>query len=123
MKFFCRILLMSLLFLVQPQDTRADDISLLRHTGMVTMVNFGTDNCLPCRMMKPVIKKLKSKFDKKASILFINIEQHRETAFKYGIKTVPVQIFYDQDGREVFRHVGYFDYESSLEQFRKLNVD
>ncbi|MBU0729603.1 MAG: thioredoxin family protein [Proteobacteria bacterium] len=105
-----------------PAATQADDIALLVNTDKVTMVNFGSEKCLPCRMMTPVINKLKKEYAGKASILYIDIYENRNIARKYGISTVPTQIFYDKQGLEVFRHIGFFDHENSWAQLEKLGV-
>jgi len=27
---------------------------------------------------------------------------------RFGVRTIPLQVFFDRDGKEVFRHVGVF---------------
>jgi len=90
--------------------------------GMVTMLDLGADKCIPCKMMAPVIKELKKAYAGRASIIFIDVWKHREQARRFGIRGIPTQIFYDQDGREVERHVGYLGKENIRQMFEKLGV-
>jgi len=48
--------------------------------------------------------------------------EHPNEAPKYGIRGIPTQIFYDKDGKETFRHSGFFDKKSIVEQLVKLGV-
>jgi len=90
--------------------------------GMVTMVDIGAKKCIPCKMMAPIMEELEKEYKGKASILFIDVWEHPNEAPKYGIRGIPTQIFYDKDGKETFRHTGFFDKKSIVEQLVKLGV-
>jgi len=36
--------------------------------------------------------------------------------------TIPTQIFLDKDGREVFRHIGYFPYEEIVKILEEMSI-
>jgi thioredoxin 1 len=91
--------------------------------GMVTMLDLGAHKCIPCKMMAPILKKLKKEYEAKASIVFIDVWQHREQAQKYGIRAIPTQIFFDKKGKEVYRHEGFFSEEAIIRQLAKMGVD
>jgi len=90
--------------------------------GLVTMVDLGAHKCVPCKMMAPIIKELKKEYTGRASIIFIDVWEHREQAKRFGIRGIPTQIFYDKEGKEVGRHVGYLDKKSIVATFEKLGV-
>lgn len=90
--------------------------------GMVTMVDIGAKKCIPCKMMAPIMEELEKEYKGKASILFIDVWEHPKEAPKYGIRTIPTQIFYDKEGKEVFRHVGFMDKKSIVAMLEKLGV-
>jgi thioredoxin 1 len=73
-------------------------------------------------MMAPIIEELEKEYKGKASILFIDVWEFPNEGQKYGIKSIPTQIFYDKDGKETFRHSGFFDKKSIVEQLVKLGV-
>lgn len=90
--------------------------------GMVTMVDIGAHSCVPCKMMTPIIEALSKEYEGRAAIAFIDVWQHREQADRYGIRAIPTQIFYDAQGREQYRHVGFLDRESIVEKLTELGV-
>jgi len=90
--------------------------------GMVTMLDLGADKCIPCKMMAPIIEELKKEFDGIAAITFIDVWKNPAEAKKYGIRGIPTQIFYDEDGKEAGRHMGFLDKKSILEIFAKLGA-
>ena len=90
--------------------------------GMVTMLDLGATSCIPCKMMAPIIEELKKEYEGRASIVFIDVWKYREEAPKYGISAIPTQIFFDKDGKEAYRHVGFFDKKSIIEALERLGV-
>ena len=91
--------------------------------GMVTMVDIGAATCIPCKMMAPILEKLDKEYSGKASIIFIDVRYHRETAISLGARGIPTQIFYDKKGNEVYRHLGYMSEDAIIAQFKKMGVD
>ena len=91
--------------------------------GMVTMVDIGAKACIPCKMMIPVIESLSEEYAGRAAIVFIDVWKNPNEPQKFGIKTIPTQIFYDKDGKEVMRHEGYFEKESIVKILAKLGVE
>ena len=77
--------------------------------GKVTMVDLGAKACIPCKMMQPVLAAIEAKYADRASILFIDVWEHRDEPKKYGLRAIPTQIFYDKTGKEVSRHEGFLD--------------
>jgi thioredoxin 1 len=59
-------------------------------------------------MMAPILENLKAKYKGKLNVLFVHVRERQVLGAKYGIQTIPVQAFFDKDGNEVFRHVGFF---------------
>lgn len=74
----------------------------------VTLVDLGADSCVPCKMMAPIIEKLKEEYKGKAAVLFIDVWKSPDQGKKYGIQAIPTQIVYDKTGRERYRHVGFW---------------
>ncbi|MCK8603666.1 thioredoxin family protein [Syntrophobacteraceae bacterium DRH4] len=91
--------------------------------GMVTMLDIGATECIPCKMMAPIMEELEKEYHGKAAIVFIDVWKHREQGPKYGIRAIPTQIFYDKEGKEVYRHEGFMDKESIVAELRKLGVE
>ena len=90
--------------------------------GLVTMLDLGATKCVPCKMMAPIIEELKKEYAGRASIIFIDVWEHRDQAERFGIRGIPTQIFFDKDGKEVGRHVGFMDKPSIVGLFDQLGV-
>ncbi len=90
--------------------------------GMVTMLDLGAHKCIPCKMMAPILEKLRGQYKGKASIIFIDVWKHREQAMKYGVRAIPTQIFFDKSGKEISRHVGFMSEEAIVGQLKKMGV-
>lgn len=91
--------------------------------GMVTMIDLGATECIPCKMMAPILDKLKKTYDGRAAIVFIDVWQDQSQAKKYGLRAIPTQIFFDENGREVTRHIGFMSEEAIVDQLKKMGVN
>ena len=124
-KFTIFLILSSLAALLGPPETLADveKFSDLPLKGMVTMIDLGAKKCIPCKMMAPILVKMEKQFEGKAAIVFIDVWEHNEQARRFGIRAIPTQIFFNGDGKEVFRHVGFMDEKSIIKQLKKMGVE
>jgi len=82
-----------------------------RLSGKPSLVDFGSDGCTPCEMMTPVLESLTKEYEGKMNVLFVHVRKEQILAARYGVQSIPVQVFFDKDGKEVFRHVGFFPKE------------
>ncbi len=87
------------------------------------MVDLGAKKCVPCKMMAPILEKLEPAYEGKAAIVFIDVWENREQAPRFKIRAIPTQIFFDKKGKEVFRHVGFLDEKSIVEQLTQMGVE
>ena len=114
-----------ILTLVVPGVSYAEadvDFDALPVKGMVTMIDLGAQKCIPCKMMAPIIEKMEKKYDGKAAIVFIDVWENPEQARRFGIRGIPTQIFYDDNGKEVARHVGFMPEEKIVKTLSQLGV-
>lgn len=87
------------------------------------MVDLGAGKCIPCKMMKPILDDLKANYADHFTTVFIDVWENREAGKQYGIEVIPTQIFYDAEGKELFRHVGFYGKEEILGKWKELGVD
>lgn len=90
--------------------------------GRVTMIDLGATECIPCKMMAPIVEELKLEYAGKAEIVFIDVWKDPPQAQKFGVQAIPTQIFFDANGREVFRHTGFLDKRAIVEILTRLGV-
>ena len=98
------------------------DFNSLPVKGMVTLIDLGATECIPCKMMAPVMKKVEADYQGKAAIVFIDVWKNREQAPKYKIRAIPTQVFYDVSGAEVFRHEGFMSEKDIVAQLTKMGI-
>jgi len=79
-----------------------------RASGRASLVDFGSTGCVPCDMMAPILETLREKYKDKVNVLFIHVGEEPILASRYGVQSIPIQIFFDKSGKEFFRHVGFF---------------
>jgi thioredoxin 1 len=72
--------------------------------------------------MAPIMEELEKEYKGRAAILFIDVWKYRDEGRKYGVRTIPTQIFYDRDGKEIMRHQGFLDKKSIVAELEKLGV-
>ena len=87
------------------------------------LLDLGAGKCIPCKMMFPVLDELKKEYAGKLEVEFIDVWVNPDAAKPYGIEVIPTQIFYNADGKELFRHVGFFAKEDILAKWKELGVD
>jgi thioredoxin 1 len=90
--------------------------------GMVTMIDLGATSCIPCKMMAPIMEKVEKDYKGKAAIVFIDVWRHKEQASRFGILAIPTQVFFNEEGKEVFRHVGFMPEKDIVAQLNKMGV-
>ena len=79
----------------------------------VTFIELGSVNCIPCKMMQPVMKNIEKKYDSQVKVIFYDVwtQEQKPYAEKYGIKLIPTQVFLDENGKEFHRHEGFYPEE------------
>lgn len=87
------------------------------------LIDLGADKCIPCKMMAPILEELKDNYANRFTTEFIDVWKNPDEGKKHGVEMIPTQIFYDAQGTELFRHVGFFGKEDILAKWKELGVD
>lgn len=76
----------------------------------VTFIEFGSVSCIPCRQMQIVMKSVEAKYSKDVKVIFYDVwtDEGKPFGIKYGISAIPTQLFFDENGKQYFRHEGFF---------------
>jgi len=93
---------------VQAALAKDNPVDKARASGRASLVDFGSTGCVPCDMMAPILETLREKYKDKVNVLFIHVGEEPILASRYGVQSIPIQIFFDKTGKEFFRHVGFF---------------
>jgi thioredoxin 1 len=100
----------------------AEDFLNVPTKGTVTMIDLGAKKCIPCKMMAPILVKLEKAYKGKADIVFIDVWENKQPTQRFKIRAIPTQIFFNAQGKEVYRHVGFLDEKSIIKQMTKMGV-
>ncbi|MGD9161605.1 MAG: thioredoxin family protein [Desulfobacteraceae bacterium] len=91
--------------------------------GMVTMIDLGRETCTQCKMMVPILEKLEKEYKGKATIVFINLLEDPEQQYRFNLKALPTQIFFNAEGKEIYRHTGFMGEKAITDQLKKMGVE
>ncbi|MDH4196174.1 MAG: thioredoxin family protein [Candidatus Aminicenantes bacterium] len=100
--------------------TNSLDLDFSKHK--VTFIELGADRCIPCKAMQPIMKEIAAEFAGKIQVVFYDVWKDPEPARKYKIQLIPTQVFMDQKGNEIFRHVGFFSKEEILKMLLEKGI-
>ena len=86
-------------------------------------MKLGSDKCIPCRKMNPIIKELAAEQDGRAVFLALDVYQNRELAGKYSVRLIPTIIFFDKHGKARARKEGFMDKMQLLRAIDELGLN
>ena len=99
----------------EPKKGGAESKPVPKH--LPKLLDLGADKCIPCKMMKPILDELTKDYKGRLEVEFIDVWKKSDASKKYKIRSIPTQIFYDENGEEFLRHVGFFSKEDILKTF------
>ncbi|MFT5874193.1 MAG: thioredoxin 1 [Clostridium sp.] len=91
--------------------------------GKPMLVDLGASTCIPCKQMVPVLAQVKEIYIGKVVVNIIDVYDNPESADKYKVRVIPTQIFLDKNGKEVFRHEGFFSKEDIVKVFKGMGIE
>ncbi len=109
---------------VKEQDAlmRDNPVDKARAAGIPIIVDFGALGCFACKQMEPVLEALRKKYENKAQVLFINVNEEPILAARYGVTGIPTQIFFDKDGKETRRHTGVLSMQEMEAELKAMGI-
>ena len=72
------------------------EVEVLKSPVLV-LVDFWAAWCAPCRMLAPVVEQIAEKYEGKAKVLKLNVDENTLTSGKYNIKGIPTLLLF-KDG-------------------------
>lgn len=103
-----------------PPSAPAPEVEIAK--ALPKLVNLGADKCIPCKQMVPVRNALTAEYAGQLEVTFIDVWADREAGEKHRIRIIPTQIILDAEGRELFRHEGYWPKEEIVARFHALGI-
>ncbi len=95
-----------------------NEINELLADSLPVVVDYTATWCGPCRVISPFIDQLAEEYEGRAKVFKIDLDQNKENAKKYGIRSIPAVLIFK--GGEVVEHlVGKANYETFKEALEK----
>ncbi len=112
----------TVIFICSSALAEKDSQKIVPVKGMVTMVDLGAKKCIPCKMMSPILVKLGKDYKGRAAIIFLDVWEDSAPAKRFGLRAIPTQIFFDKQGKEVYRHEGFMSEKDIIKKLSEMGV-
>lgn len=90
--------------------------------GLPRLLELGSTTCQPCKMMEHVLEELSRKYSSQLVIEFSDVTKDPSIGEKFKIKLIPTQIFLSAEGKELFRHEGFFPEQEIVAKWLELGI-
>ena len=82
-------------FLLTTSNLNLDKLKLY---GLPILIDFGADECIPCKQMAPVLEKLNKEWQGKVIVKFVDVWKYPDAAAGFPLQVIPTQFFFDAHG-------------------------
>ena len=91
---------------------------------LVTFVELGSVRCIHCKMMQPIMKDIEKDYAGQVKVVFHDVWTAAGEPFAqdFKIRVIPTQVFLDKEGKEYFRHEGFFPKEELIKILKQKGV-
>ena len=93
-----------------------------RRSGKPSLVDFGGGGCGSCDPMTPLLQDLTRWYAQQCSFVFVSVSEDPLLAERYGVQMAPVQLFFNAQGQEVYRHLGVFARSGVMARLAEIGV-
>lgn len=89
------------------QHLKTEEFDAAVEAAPLAMVDFWAVWCGPCQMLGPVMEDLAGRYEGKALVAKVNVDEEPELARRFGVMNIPTVVFL-KNGREFDRKVGAY---------------
>lgn len=79
--------------------TEQIDLEVLSAYKLPMILDFGSDDCIPCKEMAPVLKKMNAQMQGKAIIRFVDVWKYTNGADGFPVQVIPTQVLINADSK------------------------
>jgi thioredoxin 1 len=105
-----------------PESNTEEEFKKALTGGKPVLVDFGANNCVPCRQMRPILKELGQEYAGKAEVLVIDVYKYQNLAKDYKVALIPTLVFFDAKGKEIFRQMGAMEKDKIAAKLKEIGV-
>lgn len=81
-----------------PLKITKTDLESIKAYGIPTVIDFGSDSCIPCKQMAPVLETLNKEWQGKAAVQFMDVWKYTDGVSDFPVSVIPTQVFFNADG-------------------------
>lgn len=85
------------------------------------LVDFWAPWCGPCKMLAPFVASTAEKYEGKAKVCKINVDEQPELAMQFRVSGIPTLLVF-KEGQEVKRSVGYIQESEIADMLTEAGV-
>ena len=106
------------------EKTATSDTTETADSIKVTFIEIGSENCIPCKKMEPILDEIRKEYPTQVEVIFYDVKTHkgRLDAQPYHVAVIPTQVFLNEIGQEYHRHIGFYPIDKVLEALAKGGV-
>ena len=67
------------------------------------VIDFYANWCGPCRRVAPIMEKLAEEYDGQLIVYKVNVDQERELAAAFNVKSIPMVLFIPKEGKPMMQ--------------------
>ncbi len=95
-----------------PLQVESIDVEELSAYELPMIIDFGANDCVPCKEMAPILVTLNEEMQGKAIIQFVDVWETPGAATGFPIQVIPTQVFVNADGTP---YTPSFEVENSIQ--------
>ena len=84
-------------------DFEKDPSTFLYKGKLPAVIDFYADWCGPCRRVAPIMEKLATEYDGKLLVYKINVDQEKDLASAFQVKSIPMVLFIPMEGQPMMQ--------------------
>jgi thioredoxin 1 len=103
----------------EPTTNTDQELKIALISGKPVLVDFGSNKCIPCRQLRPILKEVEKELAGEAHVLIIDVYNFGKLAREHRVQLIPTLIFFDSSGKEIFRRMGVWDKDSIVKKLKE----
>lgn len=116
------LLLPALSFAAELPSANDATIRAALASGKPTVADFGARTCIPCKKMAPILAELQVELKGRGNVLFTDVWASPGLAQYYRVQMIPTQVFFNAQGKEIKRHMGFMEKADILKELKTLGM-